>query len=257
MSVQGAMCREVRDVRLALRSMTQGDPRDPWWVPVPFDGPPLAQPIKVAFTKETYGYPIHPDIVAGLDRAAAHLQDAGYAVEEIATPSIEAPYQEWFAVAVHEINETLRPIVLQHGSDTIKQIFDHMSQLGEVIGHDDYGARVAARTTLTRAWNVFLAEYPLVLTPFMMCPLYAWDYDQRGLDEMRDLFRAAIYSPSVNYLSLPAGIVPIGLVEGLPAGVQIIGQRYREDLILDALEAIEQREGVLNDLLWEREQGVA
>ena len=70
MSVQGAMCREVRDVRLALRSMTQGDPRDPWWVPVPFDGPPLAQPIKVAFTKETYGYPIHPDIAAGLDRAA-------------------------------------------------------------------------------------------------------------------------------------------------------------------------------------------
>jgi amidase len=254
MSVQGAMCREVRDVRLALRSMTRGDPRDPWWVPVPFDGPPLAQPIKVAFTKETYGYPIHPDIAAGLDRAASHLEDAGYVVEEVATPSIEEAYEEWFAVAVHEINETLRPIVLQHGSDTIKRIFEHMNQLGTPIARDDYAARVAARTTLLRAWNLFLAEHPLVLTPFMMRPLYSWNYDQEGVEQTRDLFRGAIYSPSVNYLSLPAGIVPIGLVEGLPAGVQIIGQRYREDLILDALEAIEQREGVLNDLLWQREQ---
>jgi amidase len=132
-----------------------------------------------------------------------------------------------------------------------------MHQRGTPLERDDDAARIAARTTLTRQWTLVLAEHPRVLTPFMMRPLYEWDYDQRGLEQTRDLFRGAIYSPSVNYLSLPAGIVPIGLVEGLPAGVQIIGQRYREDLILDALEAIEQREGVLNDLLWEREQAAA
>jgi amidase len=36
----------------------------------------------------------------------------------------------------------------------------------------------------------------------------------------------------------------------LPAGVQIIGRRYREDLILDALEAIEARLGVMAKSLW-------
>jgi amidase len=30
MSVQGAICREVADLRLATRAMAQGDPRDPW-----------------------------------------------------------------------------------------------------------------------------------------------------------------------------------------------------------------------------------
>ena len=45
-SVQGAICREVRDVRLATRVLAGGDPRDPWWVPVPFDGPPLAPPVR-------------------------------------------------------------------------------------------------------------------------------------------------------------------------------------------------------------------
>jgi amidase len=33
----------------------------------------------------------------------------------------------------------------------------------------------------------------------------------------------------------------------------LIGRRYREDLILDAMESIEQRVGVLVHRLWERE----
>ena len=38
--------------------------------------------------------------------------------------------------------------------------------------------------------------------------------------------------------------------------MQIIGQRYREDLILDALEAIEHRVGILVHQLWAREEWV-
>jgi amidase len=254
MSVQGAMCREVCDVRLATKVMAAGDPRDPWWVPVPFEGAPPPRPIKVAFTKAAHGYPIHPEIVRALDRAAGYLEDAGYAVDEIETPSIMDPAKEWFDVAVHEIHETLGPTVADHGSETIQRIFDYLGRIGNPIGREDYGARIAARTALTRRWNVFLADYPLVLTPFMMRPLYPWDYDQRGFEQTRDIFLSAIYSMGVNYLSLPAGVVPIGLIEGLPAGVQIIGQRYREDLILDAMAAIEQRVGVLVHQLWQRER---
>jgi amidase len=37
-SVQGVIARTVADVRLATRVMAAGDPRDPWWVPAPFEG---------------------------------------------------------------------------------------------------------------------------------------------------------------------------------------------------------------------------
>ena len=47
--------------------------------------------------------------------------------------------------------------------------------------------------------------------------------------------------------------IGILFVDDLPAGVQLIGRRYREDLILDAMESIEQRVGVLVHRLWERE----
>ena len=87
--------------------------------------------------------------------------------------------------------------------------------------------------------------------------MYAWDYDAQGYEQVRDLFLSAIYSTGVNYLSLPAGVVPIGFADGRPAGVQIVGRRFREDLILDAMEAIEASVGILSHALWGREGGTA
>ncbi len=40
-------------------------------------------------------------------------------------------------------------------------------------------------------------------------------------------------------LGLPSVAVPTGVVDGLPSGVQVVAARWREDLALDAAEAIE------------------
>jgi amidase len=50
---------------------------------------------------------------------------------------------------------------------------------------------------------------------------------------------------TVNLLGLPAAAVPVGVANGLPQGVQLIGPMYREDLCLDAAEAVENTLGVL------------
>jgi len=250
MSAQGAICREVRDVRLATRVMAQGDPRDPWWVPVPFDNWPAAERPRIAVTRESHGYPLHADIDAAITRAADCLRDAGYAVEEVATPSIQEPAQGWFDVATYEIKMTLDPVARQHGSETIRNILDWYYTLGKMVDADGYRQGIAERTRMTRAWSVFLDRYPLVLTPFLMRPMFPWNYDALSEANTHDLFRSAIYSVGVNYLGLPAGVVPAGHAAGLPAGVQIIGRRFREDLILDAMEAVEVRLGVMAKSLW-------
>jgi amidase len=252
MSVQGAICREVRDVRLATRIMAGRDARDPWWVPAPFDGEPLGKPIRVAFTKNAHGYPMHPDIGKALDKVAGWLSAAGYAVEEVEPPPVTEPARAWFSVAVAEMKTLLFPLGKQYGSPTIQNIFAWYERMADLANAPDYMVGIADRTRMTRAWNVFLEQYPLILTPFLMRPTFAWNYDAQGYEQTKDLFDSAIYSYGINYLALPAGMAPVGLVDGLPAGVQLVGRRFREDVILDAMAVVENHVGVLAKTLWER-----
>jgi amidase len=251
-SVQGAIARTVEDVRLATRVMAGGDPRDPLWVPAPFDGEPLAKPIRVALTRNSHGYAIHPGITRLIDRTARYLSEAGYDVVEVEPPPILEPARGWFTVLLTELKGTLGPIVDQYGSDELRRIFGWYYELGKILDLDGYRAGLADRTRMMRAWSVFLDSYPLVLTPFLMRPTYPWNYDAQGLMQTKDLFDSSLYSYGVNYLGLPAGVVPIDLVEDLPAGIQLVGRRFREDVILDAMAAIEQRAGRLVNRLWER-----
>ncbi|MGY9055671.1 MAG: amidase [Alphaproteobacteria bacterium] len=251
MSVQGAICREVRDVRLATKVMANRDVRDPWWAPVPFEGPVLPGPIKVAVTKENYGYPIHPEIVAGIDRAADYLRDAGYQVEEVDTPSIKPAVDAWLDAVMLELKEMLGPVAEQHGSKTIQDIFNAYYRFGTMVDHKGYMAAVADRSAMVRSWGTFLEDYPLVLSPFFMRPMYDYDHDET-FEGAKDLFDAMMYSYSINYLGFPAGNIPIGLADGRPCGVQIIARRFREDMILDAMQVVEDQVGVLSHQLWDR-----
>jgi amidase len=249
-SVQGAIARTVADVRLATRVMAGGDSRDPLWVPAPFDGEPLHTPIRVAVTRNSHGYPIHPGILQLIDRCAAYLRDAGYEVVDVEPPSIMDPARGWFSVLLTDIKATLGPAVDRHGSDDIRRIFDWYYEMGTILDLDAYRVGLAEKIRMMRSWNVFLDSYPLILTPFLMRPLYPWNYDTLGLEQTKDLWDSAVYSYGINYLGLPAGFVPVDLVENLPAGVQLVGRRFREDTILDAMAAIEHRAGHLVDRLW-------
>jgi amidase len=91
-----------------------------------------------------------------------------------------------------------------------------------------------------------------VLSPFLVRPTFTWNFDAESEANAHDVFRAAIWSEGINYLGLPAGVLPTGMAAGMPAAVQLIGRRFREDVILDAMAAIEARVGVMTDTLWQR-----
>lgn len=253
MSVQGIIARHAADVRLATSVMIEPDPRDPLSPPIPWEGPDLGGLPTVAVTTESGGYAIYPEIVTLVQRAADQLRDAGYQVVEVEPPPIVESAREWFRAGTTEMESMLLPAIEQFGSETIKQIFGWYFDISEVLDRDQYIAAVGDRTRLARQWSLFLDQYPLVLTPFIMRPMYDWDYDTKGLDQVTDLFDASIYSTGINYLGLPAGVIGMDLVADRPAAVQIVGRRYREDLICDAMEAIEARNGVLVHQLWDRD----
>jgi len=253
MSVQGIMARDAQDLALATAVMIEPDPRDPLCPPVPWRGPQLGDPITIAVTKDPCGYDIHQGIIDLIDQAAEALQDAGYRVVEVPTPSVEEPFRDWFRTLITEMDVALWPQIVEHGSDEIKTTFDYFFRMGEVLELDRFIHDFGDRTRMMRDWNLFLEQYPLVLTPMYMNRLYDWDYDLQSFEACKDFLEASVYSMAINYLGLPAGVIGTGLVEDRPAAVQIVGQRYREDLICDALESLQERCGRLTDHLWARE----
>ena len=149
-----------------------------------------------------------------------------------------------------ETIELLGKDIERYGSETIKSIFADYSRMFTPYSGRDLQIASATRSYYVRAWTTFLAEYPLVLTPFLPTPPFRWNRDEEGLEGVREVLGSAIWSYSMNYLGLPAGNVPAHFADGLPIGVQIVGRRFREDMILDACEAVERRAGVMAERLF-------
>ena len=256
MSVQSVICREVRDVRLGLETLVGHDPHDPWQVPLPLanpfgDGPSKSRP-KVAFTKNTFEFDLDPAVEKALNAAREALVDAGYDVTEVEPPLVKECAVLAARTLFGEVKLMFDADVRKYGSEDINKVFDAYYELMPPLEGAELIKGMAQRSHYIRQWNLFLQDYPLVLTPFMPGPTWSWDRDLQGIEGAREVLQAGYYSISMNFLGLPAGNVSANYNDGLPVGIQIVGQRFREDQVLDACEAIEQRVGIMAEKLLAR-----
>jgi amidase len=235
--------------------MAGSDPHDPWWVPAPLQGPELAPPIKVAVTTQDYGYGIDGEVRASVQRAADILSNAGYAVEEVELPNIAETLDLWFNLLFTEFKELVDEAARPLFSSTMSGVIDAYYARAELQDLGGYMRGLAQRNGLLRQWNLLHAEHPLVLTPTLLSPPLRVGDDEQGHEAVHAVFQASMYVSAVNLLGLPAAIAPIGMHGTSPISVQLIGRRYREDLCLDAAQAIENEVGMLTEQLWAREQG--
>jgi len=260
MSVQGLLTRSAADLHLSMPTMIAADPRDPFHVPLPWRGAPVEGPIKVAFTKNTFGYDLHPEVEAALDTARDALVDAGYIVEEVEPPNVFDAGRTGYRALMGEVWSLMKKDVDAAGSQTVRDIFAVYFQEFPPFLETELLQMMAKRTFYAREWSLFLEQYPLVLTPFLPQPFFKPDRDTEGAEGVHEVLGCAVYSYAINYMGLPAGCVPSRLAQ-LPQGpqpinVQIVARRWREDLAVDACAAIEARVGRMCDLLWQQmEQG--
>jgi amidase len=252
MSVQGPLARSIGDVRLALDAMGGYDPLDSVsvaTVPVP---PTPRRPLRVAMVAKNDVCSSTLPVDRALRNAAGWLEDAGYVVEEVELPLLEEAYRLWWLLCLEEFR-LLMPLVNEVGDERIKTAAVHYYALaaewwGSEPQLNDYIAGYARRGTLIRQLQLFLETYPVVLLPVSAEQAFEQDADIASPERMAELAAAQYSMMAIPALGFPGLSVPTGVVEGLPVGVQLLGRRYDESVLLDAGQAIELRAGTFTPI---------
>ncbi len=247
MAVQGPMARTVADLRLALSVLAGPHPRDPMSYPAPLTGPAPKTPIKVAVVADPPGGTTDPGIIHGVEKAAAALSDAGYAVESITPPMVEEAITTWGRWLGWELG-TLREVFSAVMSPVAYNFFMAFADSFGAPSFEAHVALLAKRHEIARAWSEFFADYPIILGPTWCQPQFEHGYDVAGPESVANVVNLMRFVTPMNLLGLPVVCVPAGTAAGMPVGVQVVGDRFREDLCLDAAEAIEARLGVLTPI---------
>ena len=247
-AVQGPMARQVRDLRLALTVMSGPDARDPWWTPAPLVGPPVEQPVTVAVCPNPGNSSVDSTVAAGVRQAAQLLAAAGYVVEEVDPPAIAEATDIWAQLVAADIRAVLLPAMQEMACPDALTFLHHFLALVPESALLSYIQGLAERNRIARAWSQFALQYPLILGPVSTVQPFPIGYDIAGQAQVQELLHSMRLVVSVNLLGLPSVAVPVGLADGIPQGVQIIGPRYREDLCLDAAEAIERQVDMLTPI---------
>jgi amidase len=249
-SVQGPLARRVKDVRLGLHAMTGRDARDPWWVPAHHNGRTPQRPIKVGLVTGAPGQFAHPAVAEAVRKAGAALSNAGYMVEEVTPPSIEAARELWVTLVAADIREMLWEMIEANADPLgIKAVRLWRDSLPP-ISMGDYMKGVSQVSKHRREWSLFLEQYPLIVGPNSGDLPFEFGFDTTDQERTRHVLASQALMVTVNLLGFPSVAVPVGTTQvdgapkGLPLGVQVIAGRYREDLALDAAEVIEAQYGL-------------
>ncbi|NRQ37378.1 amidase [Nonomuraea sp. NN258] len=245
-AVEGPLARDVAGARLALRAMTSPDLRVPFGVPAIPDRVPPAGPVKVLVVRGEAA--CHPGVAQAVDTAAAHLAQAGYAVEYddgAATRLLAEAARIWSLLIFEDFRPTL-PVAREIGDEAIKTSLAYSFAAatrvwGERPTLETYIQGWSRRGTLITRLQELLGGDTLLLTPVSTEPPFEHEADTASPDRAAELIAAMWPMTAVPALGFPAATVPTSFADGLPVSVQLIGGRFEEELILDAAQAVEDR----------------
>lgn len=239
----GPITRDVADAALMMDVITGADWRD-WSQLAPAEGAfrdALAGPVaglRVAYSP-TLGWdvPVAPEVATAVRAAAGMLAALGADVEE-ADPGIEDPVEAfhtlWFSGAAR---------VVQHLAPERRELLDpglrEICEQGARYSALDYLAAVDTRMALGQAMGRFHSDYDLLVTPTE--PRTAFEAGAE-VPAGSGLTRWTGWTPFTypfNLTQQPAASLPCGVDgDGLPIGVQLVGARHADALVLRAAHAL-------------------
>jgi aspartyl-tRNA(Asn)/glutamyl-tRNA(Gln) amidotransferase subunit A len=241
----GPITRTVRDAALYLDQVAGYHPLDPTSFPRPVPSflAALDQPLprlRIAFNRMVNTTPVQTNVLREVERAVEVFRSLGHEVEED-DHAFEATFPHWVIMSRFQALAQMEDVIMnQRGLMTPGYAADLAGV--ETIGAREFGEAYRVRSRLNEWLAEFFGRYDLLLTPTMPLEAFAAEGPPPTEVEGQPL-RASIFACTspFNFSGHPAASVRAGFTDaGLPAGLQIVGRRYEDALVLQAAHAYEQ-----------------
>ena len=246
-SCVGPIARSVRDAARYLDIAAGPHPDDLHSLDAPAGGyeeavlgaPPALQ--RIAWSRDLGYATVDPEVATIAEAAARRLAQAIGAELVEANPGFTEPIQTWLfigapgdVVLVDGMTEAQRE-VLEPG-------FRAFTELARDFTAAQYAQALQERHALNRTVNAFLAEHTILLTPTVAAPPFAKEGPPPTVIAGKEVGGAGFipFTYPFNLTGHPGASVPAGRdSNGMPVGLQIIGPKFNDRLILQVSAAYE------------------
>ncbi|MBP3800796.1 MAG: Asp-tRNA(Asn)/Glu-tRNA(Gln) amidotransferase subunit GatA [Clostridia bacterium] len=262
----GPITKDVRDSAMLLNLIAGHDRRDSTSVDLPKVDYVKAlkndvKGLKIGVPKEFFGEGINEEVKASLEKAIEKYKELGADVEEFSLDIAKYSLAAYYIVACAEASSNLgRFDGIRYGYRTpefkdLKEIYKKSRSegfgpevkrriiLGTYVlssGYYDayYKKAQQVRTLVMNEFNKGFEKYDVILTP--TAPTVAFDIGSKSENPL-EMYLADICTVSVNIAGLPGISIPCGVdSQGMPIGMQLIGNKFQEETILNAAYTFEQ-----------------
>jgi aspartyl-tRNA(Asn)/glutamyl-tRNA(Gln) amidotransferase subunit A len=241
----GPLTRTVRDSALYLDCVTGDHPSDPDSLPSPsmsFLGAldRSLRTLRIAFSP-TLGYArVQEEVMERVEEGVKCFEDMGHRIE-LWKGEFPDVGETWSLLMNADLYGVLHQTLDRNREDLGKTLVQSLELVKGVTLREQIEAQ-KTRTALNRLlWELF-ENYDLLLTPTMPTEAFAAAGPPPSEVEGHriPLLGAVAFTYPFNLSGHPAASVPAGFTaSGLPVGLQIVGPRHREDLVVQAAGAFE------------------
>lgn len=262
----GPMAKDVTDCAMLLNIIAGHDPKDTTSVDNGDKDYVKAlkndvNGLKIGVPKEFMGEGINPEVKQKLEEAIERYKKLGATVEECSLDIADYALATYYIIACAEASSNLgRFDGIRYGYRT--ENFTNLKDLYRNSRSEGFGSEVKrriilgtyvlssgyydayykkaqqVRTLVMNEFSKLFEKYDVLLTP--TSPTVAFDIGSKSNNPL-EMYLSDICTVSVNIAGLPGLSVPCGVDStGMPIGMQLIGNRFDEETILNAGYTFEQ-----------------
>ncbi|MEX1201302.1 MAG: Asp-tRNA(Asn)/Glu-tRNA(Gln) amidotransferase subunit GatA [Methylophaga sp.] len=261
----GPMAANAEDAAMLLNVMSGFDERDSTCVnrDVPDYTATLndsLEGLRIGLPKEYFGEGLDPAVAATIETAIKQFEKLGATVKEISLPNTNLAVPTYYVVAPAECSSNLSRmdgVRFGHRAENPKDLLDlYQRSRGEGFGdevkrrimvgtyalsagyYDAYYLKAQqCRRLISNDFQQAFEEVDVIMGP--TAPTTAFKLGDRTDDPVA-MYLADIYTISTNLAGLPGMSIPAGFADGLPAGLQIIGNYFEEARLLNVAHRYQQ-----------------